>query len=378
MAVPARRPAPLPPRQGGWAPYNPFPRGTPANDNFARFAGRLGGRLLPWLTAAKTLYEIWRWYDQHSWLFENYELCLSYSGPWGGFCTAPPMGIDWWSTRASCAAVTVCSAGGMQGFPNFVTNPPFIARGNQVHVAGIWRLEEIWQRIAPASGPVIYQAPGVRPLLPPDPKLPPGIDQPGVMPSPFPWFDPLLLPPGATEPVPINVPYPVIPVRPNPNPDVRPETPFRSYGRLRVARRPFHQIELSPRGNIRAQSRHRLRPPGKGVKERKLIGNVPSQSPLGRALSGFTEFNDLVNCLHDALPMAAKSWQGTIQSRAAAIYRNWDKIDARAAFVGCLSNQVEDVGFGMLGKAQARANRQLGLTGGSLGRTFGNIRRATK
>jgi hypothetical protein len=150
-----------------------------------------------------------------------------------------------------------------------------------------------------------------------------------------------------------------------------------SYG-PRATPFPYGQIELSPSGNVRTRSQHRLRPPGKGVKERKLIGNVEQGSPLGRALNGFTEFNDLVNCLHDALPMSAKSWQGTIQSRAAAIYRNFDKIDVRAAMIGCLSNQVEDVIFGQLGKLQAKANRQLGLTGGSLGRTFGNVRRATK
>lgn len=395
MAAPQRAYPRPPSRPGGWAPYNPFPRGTPANDNFNRLL-RQGSRRFPWLLLAKTLYDAFRWYAETEELFRDYEICwTNLGGSSGSFCN-PASGLPehWGANFITCAQAPAHNQCVVTFPSNRYASPTLLPNGtgaiNQFSDArdigsGIWGsiLYQVWR---PKGGVVVpdptqYTAPGVISVPPNDPNLPPAIDQPGTVPSPIPWWDPNSIPPLVYEPVPRPVPYPVIPSRPVNDPDKVPGERNESWQpslRPRVRRMPYKDVELSPRGQRSPRIRHRLRPAGKGVKERKLIGNFDPASVIGRGLSQLTEFNDLVNCLHDALPRSMKSYQNAQSGRAAAVYRNFEHIDVSSALMGCLAEQIEDVIFGTLGKRAAQANRQLGLTGGTIGRTQGNIRRATK
>lgn len=410
MAVPYRRPRyptqpsrapynprrrPGTPRRG--APYNPFPNGSPGYNRWARdMRGRVPSGLIIRLIAQSYLNQLPDGNNQNP---DGYELCCtnsvwdcgsvptsnySYNVIYGtatGGCSPP-------ATQCS-TGIWPCALGG--GTYDDIGSIPAGAGGRPWQIIknresnGVPQLQrqgvELWRRIGGAGQPVpipfvpVYE-PSPTPVT--DPDLTPSPFDPDPIPSSDPWRNPFGYPPLINEPLPDPVPFPEIPNRPQPNPFPIPGTdPHGSQG---TAPRPLPPlgVELFPNPTTRTRQRHALRRPGRGVKERKLIGNFVPGSIPARIVSGITEANDFVNCLHEALPASSRARTGTMQARAAAIYRNFQHMDVAKAFSGCMANQIEDFFYGQIGKLEARVNRRLGLTGGTIGRTSGNLRRATK
>jgi len=235
---------------------------------------------------------------------------------------------------------------------------------------------QTWSKIGGSLGDPTALAPSINPIPPADPNLEPGFLDPLPDASPLPNFFPNYYPGFRFEPIPVKVPYTVIPGRPNNDPGQVPGARNEvSYGtRFKPYFSPL-ESEAWPDPRM-SRNRYRQVRTGKGIKERKLIGNFDPRSPIGRAISGITEGVDLVGCLHSALPKWARSREGGVVGRAKAIYRNIEHIDVAGAIMACAQEAAEDKFWGRVGRLEAKVNRRLGLTGGTIGRTMGNIRRA--
>lgn len=405
MASPARK-FPSPSRAGGGnVPYkfspggygNPYPPGTAANDNFLRkFAPVL--RRLNFLFWYEDILDAYQWGRSLNPRVDGFILCRVHTGPWQGDCAIYPASGDvrWQQTAVSNCGNTSASGTCPQltqtvpdpaGIP-LIEQQTAIARGFRIlKPSGTERvrLTQWYRRINPipdSTPPVVRPNPQpVGDPANPDPFTP--SPTPGAIPSHTPWA----LPPLVPMPLPIPLPWRDIPTRPQSDPlkepapgEVRPDEGNEASNGLnpRPVAVPYPALQLWPAPNGRVARRHRLRPPGRGVKERKFIGNVAPGSTLGKIFSGVTEANDLVNCIHKALPKSKQAKSPTIQNKAAAIYRNFLDVDVPAAILNCVANEIEDRFYAKVGRVQAQVNRRLGLTGGTLGRTSGNIGRALK
>ena len=276
----------------------------------------------------------------------------------------------------------------------------------------------------PTHPPIEWWAPGWDPL-----RIPPKVPLP--TPSPIPWTaiphrplqrddrapgeqtqvgpgvepigDPISNPnpePGA-EPLPAPVPVPGSPrVVPDPfnSPrhlprrrrlfEPRPSTPpkFDPQGKNVPGFRPTPRsgLELAPKPGTRTKPGTDFDKPPPGTKERKFIGNVSPRSPLGLILNFVTESVDVVNAIYKALPGSVRRNVFTNggyvkvspQAKAEAIYRHFDEVDIEKAIENIVIEQLEDMLYGLAGRASASAARNLGLTGATPSRTLGNIRRA--
>lgn len=206
------------------------------------------------------------------------------------------------------------------------------------------------------------------------------IDAPPALPPVVPWFDPWAVPPAGPAPLPYSPPYRDIPSRqPHPNRDPRerrnvgpsaPPSRAASPGRS-VAR------EISP--TSRPVPPAGRRPPGAGVKERKLITQLAPGTTLARLISGVTEGVDTVDCLHKALPRLykAKGHKPKPQDKLRAIYRHLNQIDVATALYECAVEQLKDMFWARVGRIGAGVNRRLNITVG-VNRTSGNIGDATR
>lgn len=276
---------------------------------------RVFARLNPWLFAALTLYELWQLYQQ--WEapgdanqcgrvvnpgFPQYVRYTQY-----GFCWSDVWGLD----------PAISSTSWSSAYRYLTQFQPRNYPSN-------WSCESIWWKevTAPEPHPELPEVGLPEPvpdfILPPSPMLPQ-----------MPWF-PITVPPLAPMPSPIPRP-PFIPQMPNPeavSPPVGNYPPGQEPGS-----RPRPRKRLNPR------------PPGRGVKERKLKGTAQQRKFLGWLLSGASEANDLLDALHDALP---KEFQGRDHpaSKWEALYKHWDKVDMSEAFTNIWNNQATDKYYG--------------------------------
>lgn len=118
--------------------------------------------------------------------------------------------------------------------------------------------------------------------------------------------------------------------------------------------------------------------PGPRTKERKVYVRSRLPGRWDRIVIGTpTEAMDLVDCLHKALPKQYRAKglkkpgrsgehmddyaRPSMRRKMAAVYRNFDKIDAAAALACFLQEQVEDYAYGYAGRRAGRAARELGL-----------------
>lgn len=117
------------------------------------------------------------------------------------------------------------------------------------------------------------------------------------------------------------------------------------------------------------------RPPGRGVKERKLHVAV-NGTRIGRLLGGYTEFVDLENALWDALPQRfrsklPKSYASSVKSFAPNgldsrvtwikfrdLYRHWDEVDLAKALKNVARNEMGDFVVGRVNKKLQKAWRK--------------------
>lgn len=334
-------------------PYGPFGRRIPVPGVIPPVASRVlypwlrvFARLNPWLFAALTLYELWQLYQQWEQPtdandcgrsptpgFPQYVRYTQY-----GFCWADVWGLD----------PTISQTNWSPTHRYLTQFQPRIYPTN-------WRCESLWWKevSAPEPHPELPEEglplPEIIPVLPPLPMVPQ-----------IPWL-PITVPPLAPTPPPIHRP-PFVPQLPNPE-IVGPPSGNYEPGRTR-------RYRVKPRPRPAPQLRPK--PPGRGTKERKLSGTSQQRAFLGWLLSGYSEANDLLDALHDALP---KPFQGRDHpaSKWEALYNHWDKVDMLEAIENIVKNQVTDPKFGKEFKGLQDRLSESGFDFPSLRDSFGQF-----
>nr|QJB19343.1 MAG: hypothetical protein [Microvirus sp.] len=231
-----------------------------------------------------------------------------------------------------------------------------IAYGNPV---GRWQVVQVWERVgydtgAYAKGPVQ--------------KFPLAPYMPAMIPAP--------LPATVTNPLPAIVPAPVG----NQVPDMKPiparvpaARPGRSpYWRPSSVSRPGKAPEPGKITgpvvviNPPTVTNPVRKPPGPGVKERKIraSGSLAFMNGALSAASGIYEdakfANDIINAFYNALP--GKHGEKTPQGKLAAIYRDYDKIDVNKAIFGVLIAVAGEKAGAYIDRARGMAAENLGLS----------------
>lgn len=117
-------------------------------------------------------------------------------------------------------------------------------------------------------------------------------------------------------------------------------------------------ITVTPgvRGQVASNPYIARRPPGPGVKERKVKSNVAGLFfAIQRLAHTATEAIDFIDAFHDALPSKYQAKLGaTPQEKAAAVYRHLDKMDVEKAILNLLINHVTD---SVLGRSNAAVKK---------------------
>lgn len=280
-------------------------------------------RLYPWLSLGLLAWELWNLYK-------------SWNPPTGGnFCRDPSGGSTqwWWTPHDHCYA-SYSDAGFSKEWSDgrpYLHKREYLIPGDRFNV------------------PLEYTGPYTAPIGPsplPDGEIVPEISpyMPPMLPWPLVPWEPIAVPPFAPQPIPVPRPR-WVPQRPNP--EAAPGPPFSPpvdvgpdpSRRPRPVRAPRPRPEPLPEP-IRA------RPPGRGVKERKLQGSARSRKLLGLLLSGASEGFDLLDALHDALPKEFRAKADHPNAKFLSLYQNWDKVDMNEAFENIWRNQAEDRYFG--------------------------------
>lgn len=203
----------------------------------------------------------------------------------------------------------------------------------------------------PGPVPAIIPVPGGDWIPGPAPSPAPGtLPQPGMVPTPLPF--PTFVPGGIADP--------------------RQARPVPMW-----ARKQQTEMVLYPPGLPPA----RYRQPGPREKERKFL--PMSTGPVGRLVGEATELGDAIDCLHDGLPKKhqakrkyRRDWKKrkelgknptskpSLKRKAAAVYRNFDKINFIDATASCLLSMASDAATG-------KVNRTLGEAAKKHGHPFG-------
>lgn len=368
-----------------------------------RTAGLAAGRLIPWLGAALTAYELWQLWQQWS-ANQTYEV--------------PELGGDWVHSHSCWAGSVVGIMAPLQNSCTFGVMTPATAEdlnnldiGQFAHVYGTWfgtlsESRDVYEKVG-TDGTAVGEQPGV--VAPPDPFFPP---------APQPAIDPMDLPIGQPVGIPAPMPYPAIPWR-QPNPHRDPvEQPTRGpsavprphpYALPRLVPGPWRLpsapvpanapvpstrplpgavpspevipidaypptvIGHSPRARHRASPRphpHVLRKPPPGTRERKV--RITAAVGVLKGLGIITEGLDVVNALYDALPDAfkVKGKRSNQIERMQALYDHWDEVVLTEAVKNLLVNHIEDKVIGGLSGAAQKSFadsgtlRQIGLQSG--------------
>lgn len=233
----------------------------------------------------------------------------------------------------------------------------------------------------------IVTAPGLDPTYP-WPELKPvweAVPMPHPMIRPYPASNPWAQPQGLPLPMPIPAPAPW--ARPRQKPEFMPGE--HTYSGPRPAPRPRNNPTVMVRGAPSPASQSgtniRPRPPGPGVKERKMTIRIGGAA--GWIINGITEGIDFIDALHDALDENCKAkpkwksgdrpgfgkprageqsghwrtaaggarvygyWQAsTPLERAEAVYKNIECLNLGKAFQNLLHEQLEDFAYGQLGR----------------------------
>lgn len=369
-------------------------------------------RLNPHLRTALLLYEAYEWLNQpgqdspdgYTRTFGPNDCCSSfpaycgevkmrYRGVFGGNCTQTNWDIAG-GDGSPCPA------------PLFVTQ----LRRNNGLSPQFGREQVTWQRTgSPAcfddaqieDQVKLRSIPGIRPppydptrlpdvLRPPtQPKpLPQPQPDPHTRPAPRPWplpeVAPLPLPAPHPAPWPLPegpwpevdprpVPEPVPAPQPEPAPGPQPVPAPEPAPAPRPVPDPLPHIDVTPPGRF-----HALAPPGRNVRERKVIASTRTR--FEQWISGATEGMDFVDCLHKALPKdkqaKAKRYRGadgtwrvarvSFQRKLAAVYKGGgDHLDLPKALDCFVENHFEDK---VIGSWNRQASRAFGrATGRSVG-----------
>lgn len=113
---------------------------------------------------------------------------------------------------------------------------------------------------------------------------------------------------------------------------------------------------------------YKLAPPSKNTYESKVtipkgLKLVPKKGLIRKLRDigyGATEFNDFVDCVHDALPPELQAeWGSTPQSKLEAIWNGRESLDYALVIKNLISNEIEDRIVGKLQGVAARGQRLL-------------------
>lgn len=309
---------------------------------------------------AKTAYQLYDWYRNpvqfpeidlgDTWQLQCGPAPITYRGPFAWF----PGNIN------------RCGLGGQAGrtSPLPVSDRVETAwnlvkhdRYNLSDPAGRWQIIQAWKRIKPYSpyspygnGPIVKW--GMYPIAP------------AAVPNPVPAT--------VANPMPAQVPAPVgnvVPAaRPMPAtvPVARPAAYV--YARPQSNVRPDHWPKPGPQpgpvvvvGPGQATN-HVRKPPGPGVKERKVRASGAIAGALGVAAGIYEDakfYNDVLNAWYDALP--GKKSAKTPAQKALELYRRADEIDVQKAIINVLIAVAGEKAGGYIDRARRKAGDNLGL-----------------
>lgn len=176
---------------------------------------------------------------------------------------------------------------------------------------------------------------------------------------------------------PTPVPWAVIPML---GTGILPNSDTRTNGQ-ESSPEPVPDAVISPTRITTAPPGHKPRPPGPGVKERKMIANLPP-GLLAKAINAATESRDAVNAIYDALPgkirkdlwrkYAPKGQAGVIPEvpihrKIEALYQHAGEIDVGKAIGNLLMNQAEDKAIGKANKLLQKGYRSKAFGGRAVG-----------
>lgn len=349
---------------------------------------RIGGRLVPYLSALILAYELYRFW-QYAKGSEGYDMTgwthVCGSGGGGtlvGF--AQPCGTI--NANMSLSNYNA-KLGKLSGFPSqryayfWEDVHPHPVFPNSIMVVS---QNDVWRNDA------VY-----------DPPVPPYRISPSVIPpavpnvSPLPSIDPAFLPIGEPVSHPAPIPYRLLPrMRPNPwrhhayqrtagnyPPDstLDPYFPFAPTipsTSLPFVTPPVVVEPVSGTASYRAypmtvaREQHKLDRARRNEREKK----IKMQGSLGvlALLNAASEAVDLVDCIYDAIPRKYRPRYGntrfvlrhpTPQQKVLAIYQHFDKIDIPKALGNVVSNEIEDRIFGKLGNLSKNVSHGLRVHG---------------
>lgn len=314
----------------------------PANDNTRRLRqaarelnlgreGRAALRRLPYVRYASDAYDLWRLINSFSgtpgqtlnlagWTLSNdcgTGLTATHASYTSGFCGDPIL------TGPCATNQVVTDAVGVQQRPNIGCVMYLLWRqsnGRYTNVANYYRLGSGAVRFSPILKHSYYRQP-----------------------NPAPVINPFALPIYAPMPWPVPAPMVIVNNRLN-----DPIGSHRTNGEKSPPR-------FVPR-----------RPPPKGEKETKVRAKTQAALlVLQRLAHGATEFIDLIDAFHDALPKSlqakavfkgGKWFKPSPQAKAEAVWRNFDQLDKGEALTNVVKNHFEDM---ILGRANAGADKAL-------------------
>lgn len=172
---------------------------------------------------------------------------------------------------------------------------------------------------------------------------------PEIVPKPIGYTVPSVAPMPATVPRPNTLPWrvPVSRVEPNHWPTLKP-----------VTNAPV--VVVAP-GTVTNPVR---KPPGPGVKERKVRASGAVAGALGIAAGIYEDakfYNDVLNAWYDALPSKYQRPGLRPDQKAAAIYLHYDKIDVQKAIIGVMIVIAGEKAGAYIDRARRVAGDNLGL-----------------
>lgn len=220
-------------------------------------------------------------------------------------------------------------------------------RFTPIGTTGRMALDQQWSR-APSPDPIPWRDP-----------LPVGLTPPKLLPPP--WLEPLF-----PHPNPPPVPWPLVPYRPKPLPDLHDQThhgngPPNSDGRQQPPPDPWTPPREPPRP----------RPPPPRVKEKKVYG--PVKRGIMEAWDAATEVEDTLECFlgtvdKNKLRRAKLAHKGNT-SKLRLMWMLWDDIDAAKALDCILENHYQDKVVGGLHRILKAKGLGIGFGGTPYRRT---------
>lgn len=271
----------------------------------------------------------------------------------------PPLAYNLQYAFFNTGTATVCGLGGQAlGTGSVAPGAKWdrVLYAKAVRQANSFRWFNIswWGRTDPLAKPITYHVP--------------------VYPNIFPHIYPDVVPATVTNPMPAYVPAPqgneVPAYRPLPAkvPAVNPRSSV--YVRPRTSASPVVDpgskpvVVVNP-GKVLDPIR---RPPGKGVKERKVRARgalAALNGGLGVAAKIYEDakfYNDVLNAWYNALPSSMRERGLRPDQKALALYRNYDKIDVNKAIIGVLVAVAGEKAGGLIDRARRKTSENLGLS----------------